>query len=163
MKDDLLILFERLEKEGAVTMTEIYAMTSAHLFGVIHNIIPEKASAATVLKSVYKRIWNERVGLCQRQRAPLTYLRRLAHRFALDFKVEAGAKNLGRCPGLDLTNLDFPALKEVGLSDLDLRILQRAYLQGIPVSDIAKKEGLSPREVQNSMDAILSKILGAGS
>lgn len=144
-------------------MSEIYAMTSAHLFGIIYNIVPEKTSAATILKSVYKQVWNERVGLRQRQDAPLTYLRRLAHRFALDFKVKAAPENMGTCPDLDLNHLDFPALEKAGLSDADLRILQLAYLQGVAVSDISKLENLPSDEVQRSLDATLSRILGAGS
>jgi len=164
VKEDLNILFERLETEGAGAMPEIYALTSPHLFGIITNIVSDKSDAQRILKSVYARIWTQRLVLQSRHKGdPLNYLRRLAHRSAMDFKFNETASSksntdLSMPPEVDLTKA-----KALGVSEQDLRILKLAYLKGASVSDISDHEKLDMEQIKASLVNTVERLRGDAS
>ncbi len=164
MKEDLDKLLERLETEGASAMPELYALTSPHLFGIITQIVPDTAAAEDVLKKVYARVWTQRGLLAQRHKGdPVSYLRRLAHRFAMDskFKMNIEAK---LNPELSNAPERFAAkAKASGISEQDIRILKLAYLQGASITDISDYEKLEVIQIKVRLEKIISFLRGVGS
>lgn len=164
MKEELDKLFKRLEREGAGAMPELYALTSPHLFGIITRIVPDNAAAESVLKKVYARVWTQRHILAQRHKGdPVNYLRRLAHRSAMDskFKMNIEAKLNPDLP--DAAEIFASKAKLSEISDQDLRILKLAYLHGASVSDISGHEKLNVKQVKASLDKTMSFLRGGAS
>lgn len=164
MKEDLNILFERLQTEGSGAMREIYALTSPHLFGIIKSIVSDEADAQRALKSVYARVWTQRRALQSRHKGdPLNYMRRLAHRSAMDFKFRETAEVRSKA------NLSLPpeaGLSEataLGISEQDMRILKLAYLKGASVSDISNYEKLDMQQTKASLDNSVKRLRGDAS
>lgn len=142
-------------------MPEIYALTSPHLFGIIKNIVSDDASAQTVLKSVYARVWDRRRVLKSRHKGdPLNYMRRLAHRSAMDFKFKAGTASAGIGEFMPLPDIDAAKLKALGVSEQDIRILKLAYLKGASVSDISALEKLDEGHIKASLDKTVNRLRG---
>ena len=161
MRDDLDKLLKRLETEGASAMPELYALTSPHLFGIITQILPEEALARSALKDVYSRIWEQRGVLESRHKGnPINYLRRLAHRSAMDSKFNFNIKTKLNS---NLTNASEGFPKAAGVSDQDIRILKFAYLKGASLSVISDYESLTSEQVKTSLDRTLLWLKGVGS
>lgn len=164
MKEELDKLFERLETEGASAMPELYALTSPHLFGIITQILPDTAAAESALKKVYARVWTQRGILGKRHKGdPVSYMRRLAHRSAMDskFKMNIAAK---LSPGLSNASERFAAkAKDSGISEQDIRILKLAYLQGASITDISDHEKLDVRQIKVRLEKTINFLRGVGS
>ncbi len=161
MKEDLTELFERLETEGVSVMPEIYALTSPHLFGIVTNLIPDAASARDVLKSVYARVWNQRHILKKRHKGdPLNYMRRLAHRTAMDYRFEINSQSELKSDLANIADLDGTKAADLGVSNQDMRILRLAYLKGATVSDISDYENLNSKQVKASLKKTVTRLRG---
>ena len=164
MKEDLSILFERLQTEGSGVMREIYTLTSPHLFGIIKSIIFDEATAKRILKSVYSRVWTQRRILESRHKGdPLNYMRRLAHRSAMNFKFDQTSEvrsmaSLSLAPEIDLSRA-----KALGVSEQDMRILKQAYLNGASVSEISDYEKLDIQQTKASLDNTIKRLRGDAS
>ena len=164
MKEDLDKLFQRLETEGASAMPEIYALTSRHLFGIVIQIVPNRTDAEDVLKKVYARIWAQRHVLIQRHKGdPLNYMRRLAHRSAMDFKFKMNVESISKSDLKNDFKIDLKKVRALGVSEQDMRILKLAYLKGASVSDISDYEKLDVKEVKASLDRTVDRLRGDGS
>jgi len=161
MKDDLIKLFERLEKEGVSVMPEVYALTSPHLYGIVKTLVSDEVSAQIVLKSVYARIWERREVLQARHRGdPLNYIRRLAHRLAMDFKLRDNVKVDLDTDFAVISNLYLFKAKARGISEQDMRILSLAYLKGASISDISAFEKLDVSEIRQSLKNTMNRLRG---
>ncbi len=139
-------------------MSEIYALTSAPLLGVIHRTIGDKSASATVLKSVYARIWELRGQDENAVSDPLNRLRALAHRYALDYKAKY---DLEPVKGPDVPTSDLKSRKDLsaeGLSDKEYMLLKLAYLNAMPIAALAKSNNCSVEEMERRIQKILSKI-----
>lgn len=164
MKEDLDKLFKRLETEGASAMPEIYALTSPHLFGIITQIVPDSVAAENVLKKVYARVWERRHILSQRHKGdPVGYLRRLAHRGAMDSKFKMNFEATLKPEMANAPEAFMVEAKRSGLSEQDIRILKLAYLQGASISDISGFEKMDIKQVKASLDKTTRFLRGGGS
>lgn len=161
MKEDLNILFERLQTEGSGAMREIYALTSPHLFGVITSIVPDETAAGRVLKSVFASVWTQRQALQSRHKGdPLNYMRRLAHRFAMDYKFSETGEVSSKANLSSPPEIGPGEAKALGVSEQDLRILKLAYLRGESVSDISDYENLDMQQTKASLDNSVKRLRG---
>ena len=139
-------------------MSEIYDLTSASLLGVIHRTLGDEKASATVLKSVYARIWELRGQDENAVSDPLNRLRALAHRYALDYKIKHGLKPVKgpAVPTSDLKSRE--GLLADGLSDKEYTLLKLAYLNAMPIASLAKSNNCSIEEMERRVQKILSKI-----
>lgn len=161
MQDDLLKLFERLETEGASVMPEIYALTSPHLFGIVKNLVSDNNSAQTILKSVYSRLWDRRHVLQTRHKGdPLNYLRRLAHRLAMDYKLQSNMKSELVFDVEGISSVDLSKANFLGISDQDMRILRLAYLKGASIYEISILEKLETSQIKASLEKTVGRLRG---
>jgi DNA-directed RNA polymerase specialized sigma24 family protein len=161
MQDDLIKLFKRLEKEGARVMPEIYALTSPHLFGIIKNLVSDNKSAQSILKSVYSRLWEQRHVLQTRHKGePLNYMRRLAHRLAMDYKLQSNMKSELEFDLDGISSVDLSKANSLGISDQDIRILRLAYLKGASIYEISIHEKLDTNQIKASFKKTVSRLRG---
>lgn len=164
MKEDLDELFQRLTTEGASAMPDIYALTAPHVFGIITQIIPDKADSEKVLKKVYARVWARRDILVSRHKGdPLNYLRRLAHRSAMDFKFKMNIESKLESDDRNLPEMDIAKAEVLGVTEQDMRILKLAYLNGASVSDISAIENVDRTFIKASLSRTMDRLRGDGS
>jgi len=62
----------------------IYRSTSAHLFGVILRINPDRGQAEDILQEIYVSIWNAAKGFDPLRSQPMTWLTSIARNRAID-------------------------------------------------------------------------------
>lgn len=139
-------------------MSEIYALTSASLYGIIFRNLGDEAASAKVLKSVYARVWDLRKEPGDLLSDSMNRLRAMAHRYALDYKVKHGLKN---APSQPITAQTLKSLREfdgTNLSDKELSLLKLAYLNALPIATLAKANDCSEAEMGQRIKKILSKI-----
>ncbi len=139
-------------------MSEIYALTSAPLLGVIHRTIGDERASTNVLKSVYARVWELRGQDENAVSNPLNRLRALAHRYALDYKIKHGLKP-AKGPTVSTSDLKSrESLLADGLSDKEYMLLKLAYLNAMPIASLAKSNNCSVEEMERRIQNTLSKI-----
>lgn len=63
---------------------QVYALTSAHLFGVVLRINRDRAQAEEVLQEVYVNVWRAAQSFDAAQSQPLTWLTSIARNRAID-------------------------------------------------------------------------------
>ncbi len=144
-------------------MSEIYALTSASLFGIIFRRLADKDASSTVLKSVYARIWELRNDGGSAATDPLNRLRALAHRYALDYKVKHlhDAPAAQAVPASKLKNREQLAGNHV--SEKEFALLKLTYLNAVPVSVLAKTNNCSEDDMKRSIKKIVMQVRRAQS
>lgn len=67
-------------------MVDLYARTAPYLYAQIHRILRDDGLTGTALQEVYQNVWRSRHSWAERasRESPMTMLRALAHRTALD-------------------------------------------------------------------------------
>jgi len=142
-------------------MPDIYALTAPHLFGIITQIVPDKIEAEGVLKKVYARLWARRDVLVKRHKGdPLNYLRRLAHRSAMDFKFKMNIEFKLNTDVRNLAEMDIQKAEILGVTEQDIRILKLAYLKGASVSEISTLEKLDHNFIKASLSRTMDRLRG---
>lgn len=139
-------------------MSEIYTLTAAPLLGIIYRTLGDKGASATVLKSVYARLWELRHSDDAAATNPLNRLRAMAHRYAMDYKIE---NNVTSPQGPSISESDLEHREELmgdGLSEKEYKLLKLAYLNAMPVASLAKANNCTVDEMEDRIKNILSKI-----
>ncbi len=162
MREDLSKLCVRLRTEGKTVMSDIYNLTSSHLYGLIYQVVNDDKKASHVLKAVYCRLWDQKDEFQKKALDPLDWLRATAHRYAMDYKTKSAILN--GTPAISKNNgvgkdSDYST---VSLSEDEKILFRQAYLQGDPVSEIASKHNQSEEQISRTLENINHKIKRVG-
>jgi len=85
-------LLIRTGSEDRAAFRELYDLTSAKLFGVVHRICGERTAAEDVVHEVYLLIWR-RAGAWEPGRAsPISWMATIARNRAIDWRRAAGVR-----------------------------------------------------------------------
>ena len=134
-------------------MSELYALTSAPLFGIVSQMLGDRQISSSVLKSVYARVWE--LGLVQElpREDPLNFLRALAHRMAMDYKLKHDIQNS--------TPSQFANMKELSghnLNKKEFALFRLAYLNALPSPPSSEFSNVSEEEMERLVKEVLLKI-----
>ena len=81
---DLIALLARVAEGDRRAFSELYAATSAKLYGVVFRILPAKDRAEDVLQDAYVRIWNRAASYDARKASPIAWMATIARNRAID-------------------------------------------------------------------------------
>jgi len=158
--DARLKLVEALVRTGHEDRTafrDLYALTSAKLFGICYRICGERQAAEDVLHDVYLTIW-KRAGAYEPHRAsPITWLATIARNRAIDWRraqaVRRSTPIEGALPILDgapLASETMVADEEAhrlhgcldGLEDRQRGAIRTAFFDGVTYAELAERESV---------------------
>ena len=77
-------LLSRVALGDRQAFAALYRETSAHLFGVILRINPDRAHAEDILQDIYTTLWRSAAGFDATRSQPLTWLTSIARNRAID-------------------------------------------------------------------------------
>jgi RNA polymerase sigma-70 factor (ECF subfamily) len=83
-RQDLADALARVALGDRAALAAVYRATSAHLFGVILRIQPDRGVAEDLLQDVYISIWRAADGFDRARSQPLTWLTSIARHRAID-------------------------------------------------------------------------------
>ena len=139
-------------------MSEIYALTSGSLYSIIFRNLGDEAASAEVLKSVYARVWTLRKDPGDLLTDSMNRLRAMAHRYALDYKVKHGVKNISS-ERLTVKKLEsLSKFEGNNLSEKELSLLKLAYLNALPIEALAQANNCSEAEMERRIRKTLLNI-----
>lgn len=162
MREELAILCVRLRTEGKTAMSDIYNLTSCHIYGLIYRVVNKEKDAAHVLKAVYRRLWDQRDEFQKKTLEPLDWLRATAHRYAMDYKTTKSI--LAETPSISRKEEggDPSRLQKLNLSEDEKTLFKQAYLKGESLSDMSKKRNQSEEDISQALQDINQKIKRVG-
>ncbi|WP_244624441.1 sigma-70 family RNA polymerase sigma factor [Sphingomonas sp. So64.6b] len=151
----LVEILVRTGDEDRAAFRDLYAMTSAKLFGICLRICGERQAAEDVLHDVYLTIW-KRAGAYEPSRAsPITWLATIARNRAIDWRR---AQTIRRSTPIDeappivdaapLASDTIVADQEAhrlhrcldGLEDRQRVAIRTAFFDGVTYADLAERE-----------------------
>lgn len=81
---DLIALLGRVAEGDRNAFSELYAATSAKLYGVVWRILPSKDRAEDALQDAYVRIWNRASTYDATKASPIAWMAAIARNRAID-------------------------------------------------------------------------------
>lgn len=158
--DARLKLVEALVRTGHEDRTafrDLYALTSAKLFGICYRICGERQAAEDVLHDVYLTIW-KRAGAYEPHRAsPITWLATIARNRAIDWRRAQAVRRstpiedaLPILDGAPLASETMVADEEAhrlhgcldGLEDRQRGAIHTAFFDGVTYAELAERESV---------------------
>ncbi len=153
----LVALLDRIGAGDQAALKNLYAATSAKLFGVILRILVERGEAEDVLQEVYITVWRKAAEFDPSRASPITWMVTIARNRAIDRLRARGSR--------PTTTLDFAAdvvepspaadalidtandAKRVtaALATLDPKhaaVIRSAYYDGLTYEALAEREGI---------------------
>lgn len=135
---------------------QLYAATSAKLFGIVLRILRRRDLAEEVMQEVYVKVW-QRAGDFQAERAsPVTWMATIARNSALDVARRRSHVPIDEAPeAMSVADPAAPALQQMELGE-ELQRLSRcidglepdrrdmvrlAYLNGLSREELAQRYG----------------------
>ncbi|WP_092869048.1 sigma-70 family RNA polymerase sigma factor [Hyphomicrobium facile] len=107
-----MFLLQRVARQDRAAFAEVYAATSAKLYGIVLRILRRRDIADEVLQEVYVKIW-ERAGDFRSERAsPIAWMAAIARNRALDEVRRKSPVSIEDHPEIQ----DFPSGDETGLA-----------------------------------------------
>lgn len=163
MREELSKLCVRLRTEGKTVMSDVYDLTSSHIYGLIYQVVNDDRKASQVLKAVYCRLWDQRNEFENKSLDPLDWLRATAHRYAMDYKTKKSILN--GTPAVSDMNGSGPRYNALALNltEEERTLFKQAYLKGDSVSVIASKQDQSEEHISRLLENINHKIKRVGS
>jgi RNA polymerase sigma-70 factor (ECF subfamily) len=154
--EDLIALLARVADGDRRAFSELYAATSAKLYGVVWRILPARDRAEDVLQDVYVRIWNKARSYDAGKASPIAWMAAIARNRAIDEVRRSAPVSIEDAPqALDVAADGPDPLASAEQSD-ELRrlndclqkleaerrqIVLLAYHTGLSRDDIAKRFG----------------------
>jgi len=89
---DLATLLARVGLGDRAAFGTLYRATSAHLFGVVLRINPDRGQAEDVLQEIYVNVWRSAGGFDAARAQPMTWLTSIARNGAIDSLRRAKAR-----------------------------------------------------------------------
>ena len=147
----------RTGEEDRAAFRDVYALTSAKLFGICLRICGERQAAEDVLHDVYITIW-KRAGAWEPGRAsPITWLATIARNRAIDWRRAQGTRRavgLDEAPDIADSTPDALTAMESGqdadrlhacLAELEERqkaSIRTAFFDGVTYAELAERAGV---------------------
>ena len=151
---DLVRLVQRVAAKDRSAFADLYAATSAKLYGIVLRILLRRDIADEILQEVYVKIWERAADFDAQRASPITWMATIARNRALDEARKAKPVSLEEMPaGFDVV-CEAPLALEVLTETEDGRrlfeCLQRlesekrdvvvaAYLDGVSREDLGKR------------------------
>src|SRR5262245_10436187 len=82
--EDLIRLLALVAKGDRSAFSELYAVTSAKLYGVVWRILPARDRAEDALQDVYVRIWNSAGSYDRAKASPIAWMAAIARNRTID-------------------------------------------------------------------------------
>jgi len=123
---DLLALLEASSRHDQIAFAELYARTSAHLYGVLMRMLKRTDWADEALQDCYMRVWRRSDSYHPERGSPMAWLTTIA-----------------RYRALDLLRMRRPEVTESALADEAPNILERADERERPDLRAVEAEGLA--------------------
>lgn len=82
--DELFALLRRVDGHCPQSFERLYALTCAHLFGIVCRINHDRAEAEDVLQEVYVKVWSVSAQFDAARGRPIHWLSSIAHHAAID-------------------------------------------------------------------------------
>ncbi len=144
-------LIARMAMGNRQAFREIYARTSAKLFGVVLRVLEDRAEAEDVLQEIYIKVWNNAERYRVNGLSPMTWLITIARNAAIDRKRRArpvqSAEMLNEAladpgPGPEAEAVRRSDRERLSgcfgeLDDRHAEAVRRAYLDGDTYADLA--------------------------
>jgi RNA polymerase sigma factor (sigma-70 family) len=153
----LVEVLVRTGDEDRSAFRDLYALTSAKLFGICYRICGERQAAEDVLHDVYLTIW-KRAGAYEPARAsPITWLATIARNRAIDWRraqtvrrstpIEDAPPILDTAPLISETMLEDEASHQLhgcldGLEDRQRSAIRTAFFDGVTYAELAEREAV---------------------
>ena len=156
--DELIKLIRRVEKGNLSALMMLYDATGRLLFGLILNILGERASAEEALLDVYTHVWKQAAAY-DPEMLPLEWLSELTRNTALAklpwSKRDNGKKEIPRSAASEMTVA--PEQQKTARSSLERiesaqrELLEWAYRSGLTCSEMAAQIGKPVGAVKNHL------------
>lgn len=159
-QNTLLLLFERLRNEEKQAMAALYVQTSAHLYGIAIRILHDEKTASDIIKSVFVSIWEHRHHPRFFKTDIINELRMMTHRTATEYKLTQQLLKPMPSTGLEKDQNMKAVTALNSLSEEDLEILSSAYLDALPLGELAKKYGTDTADMKRRISKIFSVFTG---
>lgn len=160
-------------REDRVAFRQLYALTSAKLFGICLRICRERQAAEDVLQEVYAIIWRRAGAYEPGQTSPFAWLATIARNRAIDYH-----RALGRRPTAPLDNVAEPAALERlalesmlldeeerklhgcmdRLSETQRDAIRTAFFEGITYAELADVRGVPTSTMKSRIRRGLERL-----
>jgi RNA polymerase sigma-70 factor (ECF subfamily) len=105
-REQLASALRRVAAKDAGALEEVYAATSAKLFGICLRILKDREEAEDALQEVYVKVWRSAAGFDPARASPITWLSTMARNRAID-NLRSSARSRGTEPievGMDIAD-----------------------------------------------------------
>jgi RNA polymerase sigma-70 factor, ECF subfamily len=153
---DLIQLLSRVGRRDRLAFAELYAATSAKLYGVVLRILKRRDLADEVLQEAYVKVWNNAATFDPSRASAITWMVTIARNRALDEVRKVRPVSLDSVPGLDeirdpqmlvseqmertADSLRLQACLDA-LEPLRREIVMLAYLEGVSREELGQRFG----------------------
>ncbi len=160
LRHELSVLLVKTASRDRAAFAEVYARTSAKLFGVCLRILPDRDSAEDALQESFISVWNTAKSFDATRASPMTWLITVARNRAIDRLRRAQSGAQGRAVDVDaalefadgsmladdamMQAQDGAALAQClnRLAPADSGFIQAAFLKGSTYADLAAREAM---------------------
>jgi RNA polymerase sigma-70 factor, ECF subfamily len=174
--EDRARLAEALESAGRgdrSAFEQLYAKTSAKLFGICLRIFPDRQEAEDALQDAYITIWNRAATFDASRASPITWLAIVTRNRAIDRLRARGKAQMAPLEAAEFVADDAPladaqmiahqdgaALKGCidSLEAKDAAFIRAAFLGGATYADLAERDGLPLGTVKSRIRRALIKL-----
>lgn len=160
MNANLTSLLEGIARGNSADLLRFYDRTSARVFGVIGNLVPDPARREALMERIYLEVWNTAGGFDPDVFSPGAWLITLAHRMAVtDARGDAtvDARGTEGAPAMD------------SLSGVQRKCVELTYYRGMTVAQASEHLGMTEQatsgalsEAVGSMTPAADEFLSAG-
>lgn len=153
---DLVSLMGRVAASDRTAFNQLYAATSAKLFGIVLRILRRRDLAEEVLQEVYVKIWQRAGDFDAARSSPVTWMATIARNSALDVARRRSHVPIDEAPeALQVSDPAKPALEQLelgqelqrlsrcieGLEPDKQEMVRLAYLNGLSRDELAHRYG----------------------
>jgi RNA polymerase sigma-70 factor (ECF subfamily) len=145
----------RVGEKDASALEEVYASTSAKLFGICLRILKDREEAEDALQEVYVKVWRSAASFDPARASPITWLATLARNRAID-NLRSSARSRGTEPieaGLEVADPQKDAFSAAAegqdrvrltacIGELDQHqsaAIRSAFLEGATYGELAER------------------------
>ena len=162
MNANLTSLLEGIARGNSADLLKFYDRTSARVFGVIGNLVPDPARREALMERIYLEVWNTAGDFDADVFSPGAWLITLAHQLAVDHAREDDAagpdlRAVADAPGLD------------ALTGVQRKCVELTYYRGMTVGQASAHLGMTEQatsgalsEAVGSMTPAADELLPAG-
>lgn len=170
----LVEALRRTTEGDAEGLRDVYALTSAKLFGICLRISQDRSAAEDILQDVYVRVWNRAASFDPARASPITWLSTIARNMAIDWLRARGARpapapmeaavtvaDEGTPADLELIAAEDRAKVHFCLDQLEAKqkqAIRSAFFDGLSYSELAARIGAPLGTVKSWIHRGMAKL-----